>query len=172
MRTYNLTSLQKLIKEICNSNVITMKKLLFILFTLFIGKFSFAQNPVSWVFTSKKLTDKTYELRLTATIQKGWHLYAQKQPDDAIAQPTTFNFNNNPLLNLEGKVKEIGKLEKYKDDNLNISANQYSNKVDFVQLVKIKGKAKTAVTGQLEYQTCDDKKCLSPKTVNFSIALK
>jgi len=24
----------------------------------------------------------------------------------------------------------------------------------------------------LEYQTCDDKKCLPPKTVNFSIALK
>jgi len=149
-----------------------MKKLLFILFALFFATFSFAQSPVSWTFSSKKLADKTYELRLTATIQKGWHLYAQNQPKDAIAQPTTFNFNNNPLLNLEGKVKEIGKLEKFKDEKLDISANQYSNKVDFVQLVKMKGKAKTAVTGQLEYQTCDDEKCLPPKTVNFSIALK
>jgi thiol:disulfide interchange protein DsbD len=149
-----------------------MKKLLFILFVLFTATFSFAQSPVSWTFSSKKLDDKTYEVRMTATIQRGWHLYAQKQPDDAIAQPTTFNFNNNPLLNIEGKVKEIGKLEKYKDEKLDISANQYSNKVDFVQLVKMKGKAKTAVTGQLEYQTCDDKKCLPPKTVNFSIALK
>jgi len=149
-----------------------MKKLLFILSVLLIGKSSFAQNPVSWSFSSKKLDDKTYELRLTATIQKGWHLYAQKQPEDAIAQPTTFNFNGNPLLNLEGKVKEIGKLEKYKDKKLDISANQYSNKVDFVQLVKMKAKTKTAVTGQLEFQTCDDKKCLPPKTVNFSIALK
>ncbi len=149
-----------------------MKKLLFILFALFIGIFSFAQSPVSWTFSSKKIDDKTYEVRMVATIQRGWHLYAQKQPADAIAQPTAFNFNNNPLLNLEGKVKEIGKLEKYKDENLDISANQYSNKVDFVQIVKMKGKAKTAVTGQLEYQTCDDKKCLPPKTVNFSIALK
>jgi hypothetical protein len=30
---------------------------------------------------------------------------------------------------------------------------------------------KTNVTGKLEYQTCDDKKCLPPKTVNFTIAL-
>ncbi len=149
-----------------------MKKLLFILFAFSISIFSFAQSPVSWTFSSKKINDKTYEVRMTANIQKGWHLYAQKQPDDAIAQPTNFSFNNNPLLSLEGKIKEIGKLEKYKDEALDISANQYSNKVDFVQLVKIKGKAKTAVTGQLEYQTCDDKKCLPPKTVNFSIALK
>jgi hypothetical protein len=30
-------------------------------------------------------------------------------------------------------------------------ANQYSNKVDFVQVVKLKGKAKTAVTGKLVF---------------------
>src|SRR5687768_12412714 len=149
-----------------------MKKLLFVALGFLVAHGAMAQNPVSWTFTSKKTGDKEYELRMTATIQPGWHLYSQSQPEDAIAQPTTFNFNSNPLLNFEGKVKELGKLEKYKDEKLDISANQYSNKVDFVQRVKIKGKAKTNVTGKLEYQTCDDKKCLPPKTVNFSIALK
>lgn len=139
---------------------------------LFISHLSFAQNPVSWAFSSKKISDKVFELHLTATIQPGWHLFSQKQPADAIAQPTTFNFNRNPLLDFEGKVKEIGKLEKFVDKKLDISANQYSNKVNFVQVVKIKGNAKTNVTGNLEFQTCDDKKCLPPKTVNFSIALK
>ena len=149
-----------------------MKKLVFLALGIMITQLAIAQNPVSWTFASKKVSDKVYELRMTATIQPGWHLYSQSQPDDAIAQPTTFNFNNNPLLDFEGKVKELGTLEKYKDEKLDISANQYSNKVDFVQRVKIKGKAKTNVTGKLEYQTCDDKKCLPPKTVNFSIALK
>jgi thiol:disulfide interchange protein DsbD len=148
-----------------------MKQLLtlfsFLAFTLVAS----AQTPVSWVFTAKKLNDKTYELHMTASIQDGWHLYAQKQPDDAIAQPTTFQFNKSPLLNLEGPVKEVGKLEKFKDKALDVSANQYSRKVDFVQVVKLKGKAKTAVTGKLEYQTCNDEKCLPPKTVPFTIAL-
>ena len=47
-------------------------------------------NPVSWSFTSKKITDKTYEVHLTATMQSGWHLYSQVQPEDAIAIPTGF----------------------------------------------------------------------------------
>jgi thiol:disulfide interchange protein DsbD len=151
-----------------------MKRLLLILSAFFTVAVASAQNinPVSWTFTSKKLGDKEYEIQMLATIQQGWHLYSQSQPADAIAQPTSFQFNKNPLLDMSGKVKEVGKMEKFKDKTLDVSANQYSNKVLFVQKVKIKGKAKTNVTGKLEFQTCNDEKCLPPKSVNFSIALK
>jgi hypothetical protein len=151
-----------------------MKRLLLILSAFFTVAIASAQNinPVSWSFTSKKLGDKEYEIQMLATIQQGWHLYSQSQPADAIAQPTSFQFNKNPLLDMSGKVKEVGKLEKFKDKTLDVSANQYSNKVLFVQKVKMKGKAKTNITGKLEFQTCNDEKCLPPKSVNFSIALK
>ena len=66
---------------------------------------------------------------------------------------------------------EKGKLEKFHDEKLGISANQYAEKVDFVQVVKLKAKAKTSLAGTVEFQTCDDKKCLPPKKVNFSIAI-
>jgi len=36
----------------------------------------------------------------------------------------------------------------------------------------VKSSAKTNVSGSVEFQTCDDKKCLPPKTVDFNIALK
>lgn len=149
-----------------------MKKiiLLFIL-TLSLG-FVKAQSPVSWSFSTKKVSDKTYEVHLTATIQSGWHLYSQIQPNDAIAMPTDFKFTNNPLLKFDGRIKEVGKLEKFKDATLGISANQYSKKVDFVQIIKLRGNVKTNISGSVEYQTCDDKKCLPPKTVNFSLDLK
>src|SRR5438045_2559321 len=139
-----------------------MKRSMLFLLGLFAISFVFAQSesPVSWTFTSKKVAANQYELRLTATMQPGWHLYSQTQPQDAIAQPTTFTFNSNPLLALDGAVKEVGKLEKFRDEKLDVSANQYSGKVDFVQVVKVKGNAKTNVTGKLEFQTCDDKKCL------------
>ena len=129
-------------------------------------------NPVSWSFSSKKINEKTYEIHLTATMQSGWHLYSQVQPEDAIAQPTDFKINNNPLLSLEGKIKEVGKMEKFHDAKLEVSANQYANKVDFVQVVKLKANVKTNLTGSVEFQTCDDKKCLPPKTVNFSVPVK
>lgn len=149
-----------------------MKNVIMILALMFSAGIASAQsNPVSWSFASKKISDKEFEVQMIATIQQGWHLYSQQQPEDAIAQPTSFKFNKNPLLNLEGKVKEVGKMEKYKDKTLDVTAFQYSNKVVFVQRVKMKGKAKTNVTGNLEFQTCNDEKCLPPKTVNFSIAL-
>ena len=149
-------------------------KQFFLAFLVLAGFGASAQtaSPVSWSFSSKKLSENVYEVYLTASIQPGWHLYAQAQPADAIAQPTTFIFTRNPLLKYDGKVKEIGKLEKFRDAKLDVSANQYSGKVAFVQKVKVVGKAKTAVTGKLEFQTCDDEKCLPPKTVNFSVALK
>ena len=128
--------------------------------------------PSSWTFTSKKIADKTYEIHLTATMQSGWHLFSQVQPEDAVAIPTGFKINSNPLVTLDGKIKEIGKMEKFHDAKLEISANQYANKVDFVQLVKLKNNVKTSITGSVEYQTCDDKKCLPPKTVTFSIPVK
>ena len=131
-----------------------------------------AQNPVTWAFSAKKVSDKTYEIHMTATIQSGWHLYSQNQPDDAIAIPTGFSINNNPLLKLDGKIKEVGKLEKFRDEKLDISAHQYSSKVDFVQLVKLKSNVKTNVSGSVEFQTCNDEKCLPPKTVNFNIAVR
>ena len=128
-------------------------------------------NPVSWAFASKKTADKTYELRITATIQSGWHLYSQTQPDDAIAEPTKITINKNPLLTLDGKIKEQGKLEKFHDAKLKVSANQYSSKVEFVQTVKLKSNAKTKISGSVRFQTCDDEKCLRPETVTFNVVL-
>ena len=128
-------------------------------------------NPVSWTYTAKKIAEKTYELHITAAMQAGWHLYSQTQPKDAIAEPTTITFNKNALLTLDGKIKEEGKLEKFHDTKLDLSANQYSSKVDFVQTVKLKANAKTNVSGSVRFQTCNDEKCLPPKTVTFSIAL-
>ena len=101
-----------------------MKKWLLTI-VLFSGSyFLHAQSPVSWSFNSKKLSDKTFEVHLTANIQSGWHLYSQDQPSDAIAIPTSVTINNNPLLKLDGKVKEVGKMEKFTDKSLGISAHQ------------------------------------------------
>ncbi len=150
-----------------------MKKLFFVIAAVIFGgtAFSQMQNPVSWSFTSKKISDNVYEVQMAATLQSGWHLYSQTQPKDAIAQPTSFKFNNNPLLQFDGAVKEVGKMEMFTDKELGVSANQYSKQVVFTQRIKLKSKAKTAITGKLEYQTCDDKKCLPPKTVNFTISI-
>jgi Thiol:disulfide interchange protein DsbD, N-terminal len=151
-----------------------MKKIFVFAFILLFVTAAKAQllHPIAWAFSAKKMSDKTYELHLTATIQTGWHLYSQGQPEDAVVNPTAFSFNNNPLLSLDGPVKEVGKLEKFHDAKLKISANQYSKVVDFVQVVKLKADIKTNISGSVEFQTCNDERCLPPKTENFLIQIR
>jgi thiol:disulfide interchange protein DsbD len=150
-----------------------MRRLSLLIIAVLAVSVSMAQlNPVSWSFSAKKTGDKTYEVQMVATMQTGWHLYSQIQPEDAIAIPTAFTITPNPLFTLDGKIKEVGKMEVMKDKDLGVSANQYSKTVTFVQKIKLKANVKTNFKGNVEYQTCDDKKCLPPKTVNFDVTIK
>ena len=128
-------------------------------------------DPIKWAYSSKKIADKTYEIHITATVQNTWHLYSQLQPEDAINQPTEIIFKKNPLISCSGKIKEIGKMKLFKDEKLKISANQYADRVDFVQIIKLKANVKTNIIGSVEYQTCNDKKCLPPKKIDFTVAI-
>ena len=89
--TIPLHPLQELHKKI-------YMRLSFLMTFLIASLFVQAQNPVSWQFQTQKKDDGGYEVILKASIQPGWHLYSQKQPDDAIAIPTSIQFNNNPLV--------------------------------------------------------------------------
>ena len=129
--------------------------------------FAQIENPVKWTYTSKKIADKTYELHMTATLDGKWHIYAQNAGEGP--EPTVFSFAKNPLVKLDDKVKEVGKLEKMYDPNFKSELKFYSSKVDFVQKVKVKSAAATVVKGTVSYMVCNDRKCLPPKEIPFSI---
>jgi Disulphide bond corrector protein DsbC len=146
-----------------------MKRGLMGLVLLFLAAASHAQikNPVTWTYVAKKTADKTYELHMTASIEGNWHLYAQDAGEGP--EPTSFNFTKNPLLNFEGKVKEVGKMQKTYDKNFRSVLKYYGNKVVFVQKVKVKSPVQTVVKGTVTYMVCNDRQCLPPKDVPFSI---
>jgi len=123
-------------------------------------------NPVIWAYSAKKIADKTYELHITAIIDGNWHLYAQDTGD---GPATTFTVTPNPLLSFDGRVKEIGKLEKSFDKNFNSVLKYYEKKVDFVQKVKVKSSVATVVKGTVNFTVCNDRLCLPPRDVPFTI---
>lgn len=125
------------------------------------------RNPVKWNYEAKKIADRTYELHLTATIDDNWHLYSQ----DTVEAPvqTTVSFTANPLITFDGKVKEVGKSEKYYDKNLKSTLKYYAKKVDFVQKLKVRSSVATAVNGVIKFVVCNDRVCLPAKDVPFNI---
>jgi thiol:disulfide interchange protein DsbD len=126
-------------------------------------------NPVKWSFTAVKKTDKQYELIATATIDASWHIYSQFVSGGPI--PTNFTFSKNPLIQLAGKTKEKGKLQKMYDKNFKTELSFFSDKVDFVQTVNLKVASKTNLVGVVEYSVCNDDRCLPPVKVPFEVAL-
>ncbi|MBS1946289.1 MAG: hypothetical protein JST47_00840 [Bacteroidetes bacterium] len=128
------------------------------------------KSSVKWAFTAKKISAGVYEVHLAATIEAGWHTYSQTTPDGGPV-PTSVKFTANPLIMINGTVKEIGKLEQKHEPIFGVDVKQYSNKVDFVQNVKLKAHAKTSVTGEINFMVCNDRECLPPSTVNFSVSL-
>lgn len=124
-------------------------------------------KQVKWTFTTKKIADKTYEVHITANINGNWHLYSQNGGDGPVS--TTFNFTRNPLLIINGKVKEVGKLKKSYEEVFKSEVRYYERSVNFIQVVKVKGSAKTNLIGKVEFMVCNDKECLPPAEVDFSV---
>lgn len=129
-----------------------------------------SSNEVKWTYSAKKVADKTYEVHMTATVNGDWHIYAQNVGVDGPI-PTTFTFTKNPLLTIDGKPKEVGKVIKKKEEVWGGVVNYYEKTVDFVQVVKVKSAAKTKLAGKVEYMVCNEEKCLPPTETEFSIAI-
>jgi Disulphide bond corrector protein DsbC len=147
-----------------------MKRVLIPLVLLF-AAFTAAAQKITWSYSAKKLAANKYELKITATPPAGWHIYSQNTPNGG-PLPTAFTFNKNPLLTITGKPKETGKMVDYYDKNFKVNVKYFEGKVDFAQVVTVKGKAKTNVTGEVESMICNDNRCLPPAKENFTIALQ
>lgn len=148
------------------------KASLFLCFLFILGINGYTQQPVSWNYATKKLSANSYELHITASIAEGWHIYAQTQPSDAIALPTTIQFNRSPLVLLQGTPREKGHRETYTNKEIGISAYQYKDTVEFVQLVKLKSDVKTNLNCSITFQACTEQQCLPPATIAFTFALQ
>ncbi|MES2332022.1 MAG: protein-disulfide reductase DsbD domain-containing protein [Bacteroidota bacterium] len=151
-----------------------MKKILIVTVLLMVScvsAMSQVQEPVSLTYSAKKTDAVTYEIHITAAIQSGWHIYSQTTPAGGPVH-TTVTFSSNPLAIITGNVKEVGKLEQHHEKLFGVDVKQFSNKVDFVQIVKLKKALKTNIAGSIEFMVCNDQQCLPPATKKFSVALK
>jgi hypothetical protein len=111
-----------------------------------------------------------YEITLTAMIQGKWHLYSQSTPEGGPV-PTKISFTNNPMLQLEGPVKEDGRLIEKMEEVFEMKVKYYEGMVVFRQIVQLKKKVKTKIAGTVRYMVCDDTQCLPPRVEGFGVSL-
>jgi thiol:disulfide interchange protein DsbD len=153
-----------------------MKKILFVLF-MCIGagliNSSWAQmtpDPTHWTYEVKKKSGDQYELIFHLKLEDKWHIWSVKPGGDGYEIPPSFKFNDHSGIKTIGTIKEMGKPITETMDGVDGAVTFYSGGVDYVQTISLKGKGK--VTGSHEYQVCNDRMCLPPKTKQFEFDIK
>lgn len=120
--------------------------------------FSQLQEPVKWSFKASRINDTIAELQFTAKIDMTWHMYSQQVPPDG-PRPTLFSIDKPKGFQLMGKVKEPKPKEEF-DEMFEMIVKYFASEATFTQKIKIQSNKPVKVTGEIEYQACDDKSCI------------
>ncbi len=149
-----------------------MKKITLVLSLLLftaLGAFAQLEDPISWSYVAKKTSPTEATVYIKATLEDKWHIYSQTTKPGGPTR-TVFTFSPSKDYSLVGKTiepKPISKFEKV----FNMTVPYFEDEVIFQQKVKLK-KGTTVVKGKVEYGVCDDKSCLPPTEVAFSVPVK
>ncbi|SEM85473.1 Disulphide bond corrector protein DsbC [Mucilaginibacter gossypiicola] len=148
-----------------------MKKLILTAFTSIIATVTYSQilAPVKWSYGAKKIDKEQAVVFIKASIDKGWHIYSQHVADGGPVK-TSFRFNKSDDYSLNGNTSEPKAVNKY-EKAFGMNVQYFEQSVIFQQKVKLKN-GQTSVNGTLNYMVCNDKQCLPPKDVEFSIPVK
>lgn len=151
-----------------------MKKLI-LSFTLLFALVNLAiaqlNNPVSWEFDQKKISDTEYELIFKASIEKGWHLYSEKLPEGGPIA-TTIHFEESTDFETNGDFASEGKAIKVFDKSFNMDLEYFGGKATFTQKIKLKSPGTVKVSGYVEYMSCNEETCTPPTEAEFNFELK
>lgn len=133
---------------------------------LSIGISAQVKDPVKFQLKINELKNNEYEAVLTANLEKNWHIYSKDIPEDS-GIPTEMKVSGKNI-ELIGKVTETGKKEDEFSEAFGVRIVYYSNSVAFKQKFKLKNPALPSnVIAEITYQTCDDRVCLAPNTLEF-----
>lgn len=126
------------------------------------------EEPVKWSFVAESQKDNTVLLKITAKIDKGWHLYSQYNTL-GITQATIFIYEKSDNYKLIGKTTEPKYVE-FMDD---FGTDRYFEKspVVFTQKIEILTEKDFVIIGEIEAQACIEGKCVLVGT-DFEIPVK
>jgi DsbC/DsbD-like thiol-disulfide interchange protein len=149
-----------------------MKKSILILALFIFGAtaaFAQLENPVSWSYVAKKTSKNEATIYIKASIDKGWHIYSQNLKPGGPTK-TIFTFAPSKDFTLVGKTIEPKAITEY-EKVFKMNVSYFEDEVVFQQKIKL-NKATTAVKGSVEFMVCNDKSCLPPAEVSFSVPVK
>ena len=129
---------------------------------------SAGQAPVKWTFAAVELPNGQVRIDMMATIETGWHVYATELPSDDGPIATSIIVAPGPQFTIVGTPTEPEPDKAY-DPNFAMTVHHHSTKATFSQMIARRKPGSFTITGSVEYMACNDRMCLPPVTVPFSV---
>ena len=136
-----------------------------------VSLFSQIYEPIKWSQELKTTSSTTANIIIRASIDEGWHLYGLKIPKDG-PSPTSIVFESLGGAKKVGELEATSKLHKEYDPNFEMELNWYKNEAIFVQKIAFSDVTKVKIKGYVDFMACDDKSCLPPKQIPFTLGAK
>jgi thiol:disulfide interchange protein DsbD len=150
----------------------TIKKTcLLVLLTLGFSFNLFSQilEPVKWESNVEKVSDTEYKLSFKAKVDKGWYIYSQKSTG-GFAPTTIFEYKNqDENYRLQGPTTEPEVAPVF-DEIFEEDVIKFKEEALFQQKIKILNSELKQIEVFVEYQTCDNSKCI-PGDFTFNLSL-
>lgn len=136
------------------------------LFTSFIS----AQDIVTWNFSLEDAGNGEVNIIAKASVQQGWYMYDTKIPDGG-PNPTMIEFDKITGAETVGEFQSVGKKATVKHDEIfGMELGIFKDDAQFVQRLRVTGKANFSVEGNVRAQACNDQTCTPPLPVDFSFS--
>jgi thiol:disulfide interchange protein DsbD len=114
---------------------------------------------VVWTTELKKTSDTEYLLIFQASVEPKWHLYSQNLPEDG-PLPTEFVFEEEgTAYELVGKMEESETVTAF-DPIFEMDLSWFEGEGTFQQKIRLLQAELGAVSGEINFQACDDKVCI------------
>lgn len=128
------------------------------------------ENPVSWKFGATG-----QQAEITATISGAWHMY-DIGPYEGGPNATTFTFDLPAGVTLDGGIVQVTKPTRVQDEIFGMEIGYFAKTAKFVQKFKVSPQLAAAgkpitISGNVEWQACDDESCLPPMDEDFTVTI-
>ena len=113
---------------------------------------------------------ETVNIQVQPNIDAGWHLYGNVSSEQQL-MPTKLNVVANPTVEV---IEITSPLGTQKQDPVYDRISVYEGNVSFNLQLKVNASAAAgpvAIEATLDYQACDDSKCLAPQHITFQLPM-
>lgn len=126
--------------------------------------------PVKWSFNAVPQGNGEVLVQCTAALEDGWHVYALTLPSDQGPIATSIRLHPSEVYERVGEWQEPTPVETY-DPNFAMVVKYHDGSPIFTQQIRPRQGGAVVVEGEVEYMLCNDKTCLPPVAVPFSLTI-